>query len=841
MRRLICMLVCLCLLVSLAGCREPGETTPTVDGTAAGDPQSSQNTEPAGPVVLDILNPLQVDPNGPGVVVYPQAGEYRESWLLANVPGQKSVELLSVSADGTVDYIFSQLPDANAGLSGKSPMADAGYQYYVVNPDGTFEKQDDRWMEQLDAMMGETATTTGSQENNWLLDIAGGAGNLVISCVHSNGFEVTRRAFYHLKDGVLTQIPIQKEETELVIQGVATAVTPEGALDVVSVEEDGILAYDMATMKTAEDSKHLSSLLYYAFDGTLLAAYVPNDPNLVMGLDMTHGTAWFSDSSRSRVIGYGLDTGAYLVDQPRASSALVCATATETGDGLLVVGLPYSDSAGDREVTLEYYDREGSSLLVEDSSRYAFGNPATTPSRVAAVSDKLFYTWAKGSVNGALIQYSYNPEGRQEITDSFTVYALKDSHTVRTAVALWNQTHPEIQCRYVVATEQYADSALTTEDLITQLNTELVNGEGPDVLILDGLPVDSLMDKGFLEPLDGLDTSFVYGNLLERFTLDGTLYAVPGKMTPYLLGRMSKLTDPVESLEGFADLVEEKTGKLNCAFWGGTKNIRGQGTESDAMYYVQFADEVVDLGYPAWSDTIWEDNTFQPQVYQAFLTQTGRLVEHYSLETVEQLIAVYGEFEKAGLVKEGFSVINQTDTALQDTTKNISGAYPYYLVANSYVGIGSYISIYLQSPVPYEIAGIPGPDGSGAAVATSIGALRAGGNREAGMEFLALMLSDPVQTALPYYGIFASDGYPVTWRATPTLLEQTEEFHGHKTQLTNDLEAELRKLRGVVLDEVLCSAAREAALDYYEGKLTPEQAVQQVEDSVAIYLAEKRS
>ncbi len=840
MKRLTVLLLCICMVLTLFACHREPYADPT-STTKPGDTAVSAPTQGDDwtPTYTDITNPIQIDPNSPGIITYPQTGEYLESLFLANVPGQKTALLLSARKDGTLDYIFSDQPSGNASGIANEPtirLEDAAFHYYTVAPDGTCTRQDEGWVEQLSAMMAQSRTNAAGSDGNWSFSFFGGEGNIVIQCVFVSDNMPNRTIYYHLKDGILKQIPLPTASVEIEVDGVTTSIDLSGC-SVAFVEEDGfVFRLSTPVMTEAGSSGIITSgsgkvtFYKFAFDGTLQRTFSHEDPALVQKLTAKNGIVWFVSGTGDQLTALRLEDGQYTAVHPITDESRLCCSATPDGTGLFVVGKPF----GQENIRLEYYDQEAAYDRMADTTRYALGDPGAAPTLIAAISDEVFYTWTEGAINGELRQYRYAPQGAQEPSSSFTVYSLEDNQTVRTAVALWNRTHPDILCRYIVASDAAENSVLTTEDLITQLNTQLVNGEGPDVLILDGLPADSLMDKGFLSPLSGLDTSAVYPKLLERFSLDGTLYAVPGKMTPFLLGRATRYTEPVKSLADFADLVETKTGKLNCAFWGGTQKVVATGDSTDAIYYVQFADEVFDLWYPAWSDSIWLGDSFNAEMYTEFLTQTGRLVAHYSLETIDQLIPVYGEIPKAGLSKTDYTIINSTDGFY-------SSQPSYILAATSYVGLVGFIDeISLQSPVPYELIGIPGPDGSGAALATAIGALRAGGNTEVGLEFLQLMLSDEVQTAMPYHGIYAADGYPVTWRATPALLDMTEDTRGLESQITNDFGEALGDLRCVVLDEILYDAAREAALRYYEGTLTLEEAMEKVQDSVAIYLAEQQ-
>ena len=46
------------------------------------------------------------------------------------------------------------------------------------------------------------------------------------------------------------------------------------------------------------------------------------------------------------------------------------------------------------------------------------------------------------------------------------------------------------------------EAALTRTDAIKQLNTELMSGSGPDLIVMDGLSVEKYTDMGLLLPLD---------------------------------------------------------------------------------------------------------------------------------------------------------------------------------------------------------------------------------------------------------------------------------------------------------------------------------------------------
>ena len=77
------------------------------------------------------------------------------------------------------------------------------------------------------------------------------------------------------------------------------------------------------------------------------------------------------------------------------------------------------------------------------------------------------------------------------------------------------------------------DDAVTTSDAIRTLNTEVMGGNGPDILLMDGLPVNSYVEKGLLADVsDTVNPLISDGKLFDKIAQtykgdDGKIYAVP--------------------------------------------------------------------------------------------------------------------------------------------------------------------------------------------------------------------------------------------------------------------------------------------------------------------------
>lgn len=158
-----------------------------------------------------------------------------------------------------------------------------------------------------------------------------------------------------------------------------------------------------------------------------------------------------------------------------------------------------------------------------------------------------------------MYHYVYDPELLAVPPVTLTVYSLENFSSVQQAAALFQQQHPDILVEYRTgAAESGAgngDGQTLTEDMLRSLNTELLNGKGADVLILDGLPRDSFKEKGVLMDMQelfgaiGQETPLLTAVADDFTEADGAVYAMPSRIAfPVLFGE-EKAVEALRSLE----------------------------------------------------------------------------------------------------------------------------------------------------------------------------------------------------------------------------------------------------------------------------------------------------
>lgn len=162
-----------------------------------------------------------------------------------------------------------------------------------------------------------------------------------------------------------------------------------------------------------------------------------------------------------------------------------------------------------------------------------------------------------------VMEYSYDSEVATIPQTTLTVYSLSNDYWAREAATLFQREHPNVRVELRIAME--GNGAATKEDYIRQLNTELLNGEGPDVLIMDGLPIDSYISKDTLLDMQEVIQPLVdEGELLENVASvykqeDGSYYTFPANITIPMLISHKEASSYATSLDKIVDYVKQYT------------------------------------------------------------------------------------------------------------------------------------------------------------------------------------------------------------------------------------------------------------------------------------------
>lgn len=213
----------------------------------------------------------------------------------------------------------------------------------------------------------------------------------------------------------------------------------------------------------------------------------------------------------------------------------------------------YSVGARDlRKVTL------GGSLaqVVLEGANFAFGDPTNTILDLQVQSETQMLMLLSGSSGvNSLLRYRFDKTLPTQAATSLRVWSLEDHELLRLAIGQFRRSHPQVDVTLEVALAE--GSAQTAEDAVRALNTELLSGEGPDILILDGLPTASLVKNGMLADLSGaVDLTALEPAFTKPFATEQGAFMLPVQFTLPILAGSPEDLEKVQSLADLAALAE---------------------------------------------------------------------------------------------------------------------------------------------------------------------------------------------------------------------------------------------------------------------------------------------
>lgn len=161
---------------------------------------------------------------------------------------------------------------------------------------------------------------------------------------------------------------------------------------------------------------------------------------------------------------------------------------------------------------------------------------------------------------GKLVNYVYDPDVSTVPETLLHVYSLEESSDLRQIISLFQKTYPECYVKYEVGLS--GTGAANVEDKLKNLNTAMLGGNGPDVLLMDGLDESNYSSKGLLMDLTPLTEDMtgedaLIPNLMEALKQEGEIYSIPVVFTIPMIAGEKKFIEGIHDLSSLTAAVEE--------------------------------------------------------------------------------------------------------------------------------------------------------------------------------------------------------------------------------------------------------------------------------------------
>ncbi len=214
-----------------------------------------------------------------------------------------------------------------------------------------------------------------------------------------------------------------------------------------------------------------------------------------------------------------------------------------------------------------------------------------------------------------LKNYVYDSEAAAIPEKLLKVYSLEENSSIRQAISEYQKKNAEVYVDYEIGITD--KNGMTQEDAIRNLNTKILGGEGPDIILLDGMSVQTYAEKGILADLSPMLTKdfeqdTFFDNILGAYKKEDKIYAIPSRFRIPVLYAEDSTVNEITDLTTLADTVE----KLREQNETGT--ILGAFNERETLK------KLYEVNSPAW---IAEDGTIKKEELADFLTQVKRIFE----------------------------------------------------------------------------------------------------------------------------------------------------------------------------------------------------------------------
>lgn len=592
----------------------------------------------------------------------------------------------------------------------------------------------------------------------------------------------------------------------------------------------------------------------------------PQDGSIVHTYDAGSMVTVF-DTVGSRLISV-VDTEIHYYDmetgKPLEEEEVLTKEISSNPDNLETTGMGINNLLfieGDEKDSLFYVSHDGiyryafgGSVVeqVADGKLNSLSSPDIAFTDMARDKDGAFYLavsdMSQSDPVGRICKYVYSKDTPAVPDTELTVYSLADDDFLRQAAAAFQKKYPDIYLN--LETGMTGEDAVTETDALKALNTEIMAGKGPDILLMDGIAADTYIEKGMLEDLSGiLKDADILENIIEPYKDgEGKIYQMPVKFgIPYIQGK-KEYVDAISDLTSMADTIESH---------------KEEYTKDTLPFSSSYSPYMLLKGLAAVNMSAWvnEDGTSNQEAVQGFLEQANRIYQS-AKAPAEELLASFGttveEMEEANEVRKLYSEFGAVFSQF--------GVGGLSLISGSNIlGTGGVYS-------PSDLRSIYSVEQQGDSISGKlwngqtkdafipqklVGISAKSSEKEAAEKFVSYLFSDEGQR------VGSSNGLPVRksvyedvsyWMGNAKEGDVTSVTSSYNNQTGESVdlnivqpgEAVIREMQelGKTLttpvkeNRMILSAVLDAGASYLKGEISVEEAVEKAASQVNLYLSE---
>lgn len=432
------------------------------------------------------------------------------------------------------------------------------------------------------------------------------------------------------------------------------------------------------------------------------------------------------------------------------------------------------------------------------------------------------------SYKTCLYYYTYDASVASVPEKQISIYSLYMNATIQQAIAKYQTKHPDYQIRYSYALETpYPYIMDNKENTIAQiseyvrtLNTELMAGNGADILLLDGLPKESYMEKGILEDISSviqpmIESNELNANIMNNYITDKGCYYVPLRIQIPIIYGNKEVIDNITSLESILQYVNKNS--ESSVFQNiGSKNLA-------RSFFGLYSKDIINM-----------DNTLNETGLQNYLDLLSAIMDQG--DELDFLFTGNGSTQIINAIDldDGFGYTGRADAGKLGYIKQLQALedciIPLDLVKNDGMGYNTLNNQYIESGL--------------------FGINKASKDKETAKDFLQYVLSEEIQSGN------TMDGFPVTNKDLESLMlaenaldgvsvcstsqdGNTRTYEAPKSAQLQELYEKVKNLNEPIsYDCTLSELIIQQAAQFLDGDQTKDEAIKNMNNTVSRYLSE---
>lgn len=383
-----------------------------------------------------------------------------------------------------------------------------------------------------------------------------------------------------------------------------------------------------------------------------------------------------------------------------------------------------------------------------DGTVCSLGDPSLELSSIIYSEDDTIYAAFK---DGKILKYRYDPDLVTKVSSVLTIYSLEKNDTLSQTIRNFATSNRNIKIDYQVGMR----NGITYDDAMKDLTTQILSGNAPDVIMLDGIDIDNYIDKNMLADLSESEEIWnPNGTLLDNVAKwnkkSDSIYSVACRFRIPAVGIHSEEVETIKCLEDIADKVEEYREKYDDPY---------------PIIYVESPEAAIKLGLIYEGNDVIGNSGFNKDKLAEMFDSCERIYNN----SQNQSNPIRYSMHSQDIENEYIFATRVNATLLDDHTLALGTINTFDSDLNMITSIDT-LSVPSDIEVRYGIG-----DNDNLFIPTcNLGIIEAGKNKDAAVKFIATVLGVENQK------INHNDGFPVN---TDTL----EWFYNKNKDVNNNV------------------------------------------------------